>query len=129
MESFTELSAEIQEKLKKSNLKWQLVEYEDDYDPEIELFCIKCGKPSGFYSFNQIKLSDLQELCCCSDCMVEYIKPVPYEFEGGIVIWDNGDMVTMRRKDDRYEFTTVDKQCYFNTKGRFIKIGGKRYHV
>ena len=42
---------------------------------------------------------------------------------------DNGNSIQLEYKDNYYTSMVVNKTCYFNKKGRYIKVKGKRYYV
>lgn len=63
----------------------------------------------------------------CSDCSKKYIKTTPFAIENNLTILkDYGLSVLLRYEDIRQEF---NKQCYFSTKGRYIKTKEKRYYI
>ena len=45
------------------------------------------------------------------------------------VIFDNGNTVRVKYKSGYYPEMVVDKICYFNKKGRYIKIKGKTFYL
>lgn len=47
----------------------------------------------------------------------------------GTVVKDFGDSVYLKYKSGGYIEQTVLKDCYFNTKGRYIKVKGKRVYI
>ena len=112
-----------QEKLEKSGRKWA----ESDFLPYryAELFCEKCGKSVGKHD---IVCTNLQTLMYCADCVKPYVRQVPYSIaEDKEVVFDNGNTVQVKYKGGYYAELVVDKVCYFNKKGRHIKIKGKTY--
>lgn len=114
-----------QEKLNKSGRKWA----ESDFLPYryAELFCEKCGKSVGKHD---IVCTNLQTLMYCEDCVKPYVREVPYSIaEDKEVVFDNGNTVRVKYKSGYYAELTVDKICYFNKKGRNIKIKGKTYRL
>lgn len=114
-----------QEKLEKSGRKWA----ESDFLPYryAELFCEKCGKSVGKHD---IVCTNLQTLMYCADCVKPYVRQVPYSIaEDKEVVFDNGNAVQVKYKGGYYAELVVDKVCYFNKKGRNIKIKGKTYRL
>ena len=114
-----------EDKLIKSGRKWA----ECDYIPYryAELFCEKCGKSIGK---RDIVTTDLKTLMYCADCVKPYVKEVPYNLDDNKeIIFDNGNAVQLKYKDGYYHELIVDKICYFNKKGRYIKIKGKTYYL
>ena len=114
-----------QEKLEKSGRKWA----ESDFLPYryAELFCEKCGKSVGKHD---IVCTNLQTLMYCADCVKPYVREVPYSIAEDIeVVFDNGNTVQVKYKGGYYAELVVDKVCYFNKKGRNIKIKGKTYRL
>ena len=91
-----------------------------------ELFCEKCGKSMGV---QDIICTDLRTLMYCGDCVKPYLRQVPYNLtDDKEIIFDNGLTVEIKYKDNYYDLT-CDKICYFNKKGRYIKIKGKTYYL
>lgn len=114
-----------QEKLEKSGRKWA----ESDFLPYryAELFCEKCGKSVGKHD---IVCTNLQTLMYCADCVKPYVREIPYNIaEDKEVVFDNGNAVQVKYKGGYYAELAVDKICYFNKKGRHIKIKGKTYRL
>ena len=114
-----------QEKLEKSGRKWA----ESDFLPYryAELFCEKCGKSIGKHD---IVCTNLQTLMYCADCVKPYVRQVPYSIaEDKEVVFDNGNAVQVKYKGGYYAELVVDKICYFNKRGRHIKIKGKTYRL
>ena len=114
-----------QEKLDKSGRKWA----ESDFLPYryAELFCEKCGKSVGKHD---IVCTNLQTFMYCSDCVKPYVREVPYSIsDDKEVVFDNGNAVKVKYKGGYYDELVVDKVCYFNKKGRHIKIKGKTYKL
>ena len=114
-----------EKKLIKSGRKWA----ECDYIPYryAELFCENCGKSVGRHD---IVITDLKTLMYCADCVKPYAKEVPYNLDDNKeIIFDNGNSVQLKYKDGYYHELVVDKICYFNKKGRYIKIKGKTYYL
>lgn len=92
-----------------------------------ELFCEKCGKSMGV---QDIIFTDLRTLMYCSDCVKPYIRQVPYNLaDDKEIFFDNGLTVEIKYKDNYYHDLTCNKICYFNKKGRYIKIKGKTYYL
>ena len=66
----------------------------------------------------------------CADCVKPYVREVPYRIaEDKEVVFDNGNAVQVKYKGGYYAELVVDKVCYFNKKGRHIKIKGKTYRL
>lgn len=121
----SKLWEELENKLIKSGRKWD----ECDYIPYrcVELFCEKCGKSLGNHD---IVCTDLQTLMYCDECVKPYILTVPFDLTNDKeIVFDNGNMVQIKYKNGYYKELVVDKTCYFNKKGRYIKIKGKRYYL
>lgn len=113
---------EEENKLKKSNRKW----IEHDYR-RAELFCIECGKSVGVYD---MVVTNPQTYVYCEECVKPYIKEVPYNLSEGIdVVFDNGNTVEIKYTGGYYSEIIVNKICYFNKKGRYIKVRGKSYYL
>ena len=116
---------DLKNKLIKSGRRWA----ECDYIPYrfAELFCEKCGKSVGLHD---IASTDLQTLMYCPDCAKSYTRPTPFVLTENIeILSDNGDRLKVRYKGGYYSELATDKICYFNKKGRYIKIKGKRYYL
>lgn len=116
---------EVENKLNNSGRKWG----ETDYMPYrcAELFCEKCGKSMGI---QDIVCTDLRTLMYCNDCVKPYIRQVPYNLtDDKEIVCDNGLTVEIKYKDNYYHELTCNKICYFNKKGRYIKIKGKTYYL
>ena len=112
-------------KLIRSGRKWA----ECDYIPYryAELFCEKCGKSMGKHD---IVCTNLQTLMYCSDCVKPYVRSVPFDLTENIeVLFDNGNMLKVKYKGGYYDELVTDKICYFNKRGRYIKVKGKRHYV
>jgi hypothetical protein len=112
-------------KLIKSGRKWA----ECDELPYrcAELFCEKCGKSMGIHD---IVTTNLQTLMYCADCVKPYILTVPFDLtEDKEIVFDNGNMVQIKYKGGYYQELVTYKICYFNKKGRYIKIKGKTYYL
>lgn len=115
----------VENKLNKSGRKWK--ESEHMSYRCAELFCEKCGKSMGV---QDIVCTDLQTLMYCSDCVKPYIRQVPYNLaDDKEIVCDNGLTVQIKYKDNYYHELTCNKICYFNKKGRYIKIKGKTYYL
>lgn len=120
-----QLWEKVENKLNKSGRKWK----ESEYMPYrcAELFCEKCGKSMGV---QDIICTDLRTLMYCSDCVKPYIRQVPYNLaDDKEIFFDNGLTVEIKYKDNYYHDLTCNKICYFNKKGRYIKIKGKTYYL
>lgn len=115
-----------EDKLVKSGRKWAS---STDMMPYrcAELFCEKCGKSIGIHD---IVCTNLQTLMYCSDCVKPYVRSAPFDLTENIeVLFDNGNVVKIKYKGGYYEELVTEKICYFNKKGRFIKIKGKVYYL
>jgi hypothetical protein len=124
-EGLGQLWEKVENKLNKSGRKWK----ESEYMPYrcAELFCEKCGKSMGV---QDIICTDLRTLMYCSDCVKPYIRQVPYNLaDDKEIFFDNGLTVEIKYKDNYYHDLTCNKICYFNKKGRYIKIKGKTYYL
>ena len=117
---------DLEEKLAKKNRQWK----PSNYLPYryAELFCIDCGKSLGIYD---IAYTDLDSAKYCSECLHKRIKiqTVPFELPCGTIIEDMGTIVVIEYKNNYYNTLTTQKTCYFNNKGRYIKVKGKRYYI
>ena len=94
-----------------------------------ELFCEKCGKSIGVHD---IVTTNLETFMYCSECVKPYIKEIPYTISEGIdVVKDMGNSVVVRYYTSDKNIGVKDeyKVCYFNKKGRAIKIKGKKYYI
>lgn len=59
-----------------------------------------------------------------------YIRQVPYNLaDDKEIVFDNGLTIEIKYKDNYYHDLTCNKICYFNKKGRYIKIKGKTYYL
>ena len=65
----------------------------------------------------------------CKFKIEKYIKEIPFDIPDGTVVKDFGDSVYLKYKSGGYIEQTVLKDCYFNTKGRYIKVKGKRVYI
>ena len=95
-------------------------------DREAELFCENCGHSLGK---EDVLIIDLETVKYCSKCIEKYIKETPFDIPDGTVVKDFGDSVYLKYKSGGYIEQTVLKDCYFNTKGRYIKVKGKRVYI
>ena len=114
-----------EDKLIKSGRKWA----ECDCIPYryAELFCEECGKSIGLYD---IVCTNLQTHMYCADCVKPYILTTPFDLtENMEILFDNGDMVEIKYKGGYYKELVTYKTCYFNKKGRYIKVKGKTYYL
>jgi hypothetical protein len=116
---------EITKKLDKAGRTWKpvtVLPYRN-----AELFCENCGKSVGVHD---IICTDVRTLMYCSDCAQVFLRPVPYQLADGIdVVFDNGVTVGVEYTGGYYDLVRVNKICYYNKKGRFIKIKGKQYYL
>ena len=113
-----------EKKLIKSGRKWKespTLSYRN-----AELFCEECGVSLGIHD---IVYTNLETMMYCSKCVTKYIKETPYELECGKIIDDYGVGVTIEYGGDYYNLLRINKVCYFNKKGRYIKVKGKRYYL
>lgn len=115
----------VKEKLRKSGRNWK--ELEPPHDREVQLLCEKCGKSMGIEDATRV---DLRTLMYCDNCAKPFVRQVPYKITDNIeVTFDNGIIVTVKYTGGYYNELSVDKICYYNKKGRFIKIKGKMYYL
>lgn len=112
--------------LTKAKRKFNIINIEDNMTENgyAELFCVKCDKSLGkcelYYSSHECYKY-------CADCVKDFIKPVPIKLSDDMtVLEDYGNSVVLRYEDLRQE---EYKQCYFTSKGRYIKIKGKRSYL
>lgn len=116
---------DVEQKLIKSGRKWAesptLLPYRC-----AELFCEHCGKSLGIHD---IVCTNLESLIYCDDCVKSYIKPTPIDIGIATVVEDTGNSVKVEYKDNYYDTMIVEKICYFNKKGRYIKVKGKRFYI
>lgn len=120
-----QLWGKVENKLNKSGRKWK----ESEYMPYrcAELFCEKCGKSMGV---QDIICTDLRTLMYCNDCVKPYVRQVSYNLtDNKEIFFDNGLTVGIKYKDNYYHDLICNKICYFNKKGRYIKIKGKTYYL
>lgn len=112
-------------KLIRSGRKWN----ECDYMPYryAELYCECCGVSLGNHD---IVCTNLQTNMFCGRCVQQYRREVPFQLAEDIdVVFDAGHYVEVKYTGRYYPEMTVAKECYFNGKGRFIKIKGKRHYL
>ena len=89
-----------------------------------ELFCFECDVSLGIHD---LVYNSHESLKYCNECVKKFIKETPRHLTGNIIILsDFGNSVIIRYEDIRQEY---NKNCYFNSKGRFIKVNNKRYFV
>lgn len=115
-----------EDKLMKSGRKWAEC---DEYLPYryAELFCEKCGKSMGKHD---IVTTNLQTLMYCKNCVKPYILKTPFDLtDDKEIVFDNGNSVHIKYKVGYYQELVTTKICYFNKKGRYIKIKGKNYYL
>lgn len=111
---------DIINKLTKANRKFDVV---DDWRNAV-LYCVQCKKRLGEYD---MYYHSHEALKYCSDCAKQFVKEVPRVITEKITILeDYGTTVMIRYEDIRHE---EDKVCYFSSKGRFVKIKGKRLYI
>lgn len=114
-----------EDKLIKSGRKWAA----SDYVPYrfAELFCEKCGKSLG--KFDMVT-TNVQTYMYCDECVKPYIREVPFNLTEDVeVIYDAGNEAKVKYRDNYYSEMVVYKVCYFNKKGRYIKVKGKTYYL
>lgn len=119
------LSEREKQKLNKSGRKWKPSEARMPYRCA-ELFCEECGKSLGIHD---IVTTNLETNMYCSKCVKKYIKDIPIELPCGEIVNDWGYMVLIEYENNYYDKLRVDKICYFNKKGRYIKVKGKRFYI
>ena len=114
-----------EDKLNKSGRKWKP---SLGYMPYrcAELFCEECGTSLGIHD---IVCTNLESTMYCAKCVQKYVKDTPIILPCGTVREDFGTSVTLEYTDNHYVSMTVGKTCYFNKKGRYIKVKGKRYFI
>lgn len=115
----------LEAKLNKSGRKWA---ESPDFLPHIcaELFCKECGKSLGIWN---ICTNNLETIVYCTNCVSKYIKDTPFTIDCGVITQDIGTNVELEYKDNYYTLMRINKVCYFNSKGRYIKVKGKRYYI
>lgn len=113
------------DKLNKSGRTWAK---STDYFPSryAELFCEECGKSLGKFD---IVTTNLETYMYCANCVEKYIKDTPIILSCGVVREDYGTSITLEYNGNYYEKMIVSKVCYFNKKGRYIKVKNKRYYL
>jgi len=112
--------------LSKTKRKFEIINIDDNMTENgfAELFCTKCGKSLG-----KCELHYTSNECYkyCSICIKTFIKSVPIKLsEDMTILEDSGNSIVLRYENLRQE---EYKQCYFTSKGRYIKIKGKRYYL
>lgn len=115
----------MEDKLNKSGRKWKESKVKMPYRCA-ELFCENCGTSLGIYD---IVDTNLESMMYCSDCCKKYRKETPVQLDCGTILEDRGNSVEMEYQDHYYSSIVVEKICYFCSKGRYIKVKGKRYYV
>lgn len=116
---------EEEDKLNKSGRKWKESKNNLSYR-YAELFCEKCGTSLGKYD---IVCTNLESTKYCGDCVKTYIKHTPINLSCGSILKDYGNSVDLEYKNNHYKTIVVSKICYFNSKGRYIKVKGKRFYI
>lgn len=115
----------LEEKLIKSKRKYEYcpeyISYRFAY-----LFCEECGKKIGRFD---IVDTNLETYVYCDDCATKFIRQTPIKLDCGTVIKDYGNSVDLKYENNYYKEIIVDKVCYFNKKGRYIKVKGKRFYI
>lgn len=92
-----------------------------------ELFCENCGESVGIHD---IVCTDFRTLMYCSNCAKSFSNPIPYELTKDVkVVFDNGVIVDVEYTGGYYDIIRVNKICYYNKRGRFIKIKGKQCYL
>lgn len=92
-----------------------------------ELFCENCGKSLGVHD---IVCTDVRTMMYCAECAKVFVLPTPYKINDEIqIVFDNGVAVDAEYHGGYYDLIRVNKICYYNKKGRFIKIKGKQYYL
>lgn len=120
-----ELWKSEEDKLIRSRRKWKP---SSNYMPYrcAELFCEECGKSLGIYD---IVSTNLESTKYCSKCVSKYLRETPIILDCGTVVKDFGSSIELEYTDSYYELLRVSKLCYFNKKGRYIKVKGKRFYI
>ena len=116
---------DLEDKLNKSGRKWLPSKNWLPYR-YAELFCEECGTSLGVHD---ICCTNLESFMYCDECVKKYIKNVSFDIPGGKVISDQGVYISLEYTDNYYESIVVQKTCYFNKKGRYIKVKGKRIYI
>ncbi len=114
----------VEDKLNRSGRKWK--PSVDLSNRCAELFCEECGVSLGIHD---IVYTNLESTKYCGKCVQKYIIKTPEALPCGVVREDNGGFVTLEYTGDYYKTITVYKTCYFNKKGRYIKVNGKRHYL
>lgn len=112
--------------LTKAKRKFGVINIEDNWTENeyAELFCVECDNSLGKC---ELHYSSHECYKYCFDCVKRFIKSVPIKLaEDMTILEDSGNSVVLRYEDIRQE---EYKQCYFTSKGRYIKIKGKRYYL
>lgn len=112
-------------KLEKSGRKWK---ESPDYMPYrcAELFCENCGISLGIHD---IICTNLESIMYCKNCVQKYIKEVPIDLPCGKITKDYGNSVILEYSNNYFVKLGTEKTCYFNKKGRYIKVKNKRYYI
>lgn len=116
---------DLEAKLNKSGRKWKESQGNISYR-YAELFCENCGVSLGEHD---MVCTNLESMMYCGKCAKQYIKNTPIKLSCGVVINDYGNSVDLEYAGNYYKSMTVNKTCYFNSKGRYIKVKGKRFYV
>ena len=111
---------EIRDKLEKAKRKYDVC---DNWRHAV-LYCVECGKTLGEFDM----FYESQEAHkYCFDCVKKFVLPTPIILsETMSVLTDFGNSVLLRYENIRQEEI---KQCYFSSKGRYIKVKGKRVYL
>lgn len=128
------VTLEEYQKIKQLEIAKKLDKYSRTWAPasalpyrNAELFCENCGKSVGIHD---IVCTDARTLMYCADCAKTFSRPVPYKIANDIeIVFDNGVAVDAEYTGGYYDLIRVNKICYYNKKGRFIKIKGKQYYL
>lgn len=116
----------LKNKLEKSKRKWKPSAERMPYRCA-ELFCEKCGMSMGIYD---IVDTNLEAHMYCNECVKPYIKSTPYYISENMeIIFDNGNSVVLRYHHSPLWMQDEHKICYFNSKGRSIKVKGKKIYI
>jgi hypothetical protein len=111
--------SDVEDRLIKANRKYIPIN-----SRSAELFCVECETSLGIHDMVYFSHESYKY---CDKCVKKFAKEVPRCLSDNItVLFDNGNFVTIRYENIRQEH---DKTCYFNSKGRFIKVKNKRYYV
>lgn len=110
---------DIENKLIKAKRKYTPVDCR-----RAELFCVECAVSLGIHD---LVYNSHESLKYCNDCAKKFIQETPRSLTDNItILFDFGSSVIIRYEDIRQEY---NKNCYFNSKGRFIKVKNKKYFV